>query len=1078
LFLIMSAGEPLGTVTVLVVDDDESLASLTATFLRRQRASFDVLTATSGKAALDALDREAVDCVVSDYEMPGMDGIELLRAVRDRFPARPFVLFTARGSEEVASEAISAGVTDYLQKGTGEDRYALLANRIENAVRQHRAERIAERTQRRLREVTEHTNDVLYMFDGEFSELLFVNSAYEPVYGQSVDRIETDPRAFMECIHPDDRDRVSAGVTRLTEGEPVSMEYRVNEAADYGRWVAVEASPVMENGAVTRIVGSARDVTEQRERREEIERSRERFRALFEESPDGIVVTDAAGRIVQVNQTFVDGCGYDRETLESMTIADLDTETGTSIGDRWDSGLDPAETVTFESTYAHADGTTVPVEVWATPLSTGDGHRYLATIRDVSERQSREARLDALSRTTQQLLGATDPKGVAEIVVTAATDVLGLTINSVYRPTEGDDRLVPLATSEGADALFGEYPEFEPGESIAWSVYESGDDRIYEDVRTEPDRLNEETEMRAEMVLSLGDHGVFLAGSTEPAAFDDVTMQLAQLLASTAETALDRAARYTEVATRERKIQRLQARTNELIRADSVDAVADLAVETAETVLDLPFNGIHLVDDAGETLEPVAVSQGVVDRFGVAPSYSRNDPDRSADRLSWGVFESGDPAVIEDTESTGGLDTDETFSRSGIVYPLGDHGIFVSTDETPGAISETDAALVELFAAVVTAVLDQLESQANLRAERNLLENIFEQIPVHLFVKDTEARHLRVSTHLFSEGEPGGDATPTDADDPRDGDGDPGATPDGLSVSAVEGKTDVELYEDSERYRASYADDLHVIETGEPLLDVEQYDPWFDEWFLTSKVPWYDADGTCKGIMGVAKTITTQKEYERQLERQNDRLDSFASMVSHDLRNPLNVIQGRLQLALEDGDTAHLEPALRAATRMGELIDDLLQLARQGQALDALEPVDVGGMVRDCWSVVDTSSARLTVETDATVRADRSRLAQVFENLFRNAVEHAGPTVSVTVGETSDGFYVADDGPGLQSDDHAAATEAGHSETAGGTGLGLAIVEEIAGAHGWEVTITDAETGGLRVEFAGVTFVDGPSARS
>jgi signal transduction histidine kinase len=314
-----------------------------------------------------------------------------------------------------------------------------------------------------------------------------------------------------------------------------------------------------------------------------------------------------------------------------------------------------------------------------------------------------------------------------------------------------------------------------------------------------------------------------------------------------------------------------------------------------------------------------------------------------------------------------------------------------------------------------------------------------------------------VSTHLFEE---------ADVDPDRLG-------IETFSPAAAEGKTDVELYRDTERYRESYADDLRVIETGEPLLDVERYDPFVEEWFLTSKVPWYDDDGTCKGIMGVATEITTQKEYERQLERQNDRLDSFASMVSHDLRNPLNVVQGRLQLALEDGDTAHLEPALRAAGRMNELIDGLLELARRGQGVDTLDPVAVDALVHESWSVVDTAAARLRVETDATIEADRSRLAQVFENLFRNAVEHAGPEVTVTVGTTPTGIYVADDGPGIPSEEHGLATDIGYSGRADGTGLGLAIVAEVAAAHGWTVELSDSEAGGLCVELDGVTFVEG-----
>jgi CheY-like chemotaxis protein len=129
------------TVHVLFVDDERHVVETAATALERVGEGFVVHTETSGDAALSRLDAECVDCVVSDYRMPGMDGLELLEAVREAYPDIPFVLSTGRGSEDVASEAISAGVTDYLQKGGGLDQYTVLANRIENAVAQRRAER-------------------------------------------------------------------------------------------------------------------------------------------------------------------------------------------------------------------------------------------------------------------------------------------------------------------------------------------------------------------------------------------------------------------------------------------------------------------------------------------------------------------------------------------------------------------------------------------------------------------------------------------------------------------------------------------------------------------------------------------------------------------------------------------------------------------------------------------------------------------------------------------------------------------------------------------------------------------------
>ena len=138
-------------IRILFVDDERRLVEVATTFLERLRDQFEVVGETSATAALERLDDgETIDCVVSDYRMPEMDGLAFLHAVRDRRPEMPFILSTGKGSEEVASEAISAGVTDYLRKGTGTDQYEVLTNRITNAVAQHRAEKALKEREQRL----------------------------------------------------------------------------------------------------------------------------------------------------------------------------------------------------------------------------------------------------------------------------------------------------------------------------------------------------------------------------------------------------------------------------------------------------------------------------------------------------------------------------------------------------------------------------------------------------------------------------------------------------------------------------------------------------------------------------------------------------------------------------------------------------------------------------------------------------------------------------------------------------------------------------------------------------------------
>jgi signal transduction histidine kinase len=247
--------------------------------------------------------------------------------------------------------------------------------------------------------------------------------------------------------------------------------------------------------------------------------------------------------------------------------------------------------------------------------------------------------------------------------------------------------------------------------------------------------------------------------------------------------------------------------------------------------------------------------------------------------------------------------------------------------------------------------------------------------------------------------------------------------------------------------------------------------------------------------------MTERERAKRRLERQNDRLEEFASIVSHDLRNPLSVAQGNLELYRRTGEESRLDAVQTAHARMERLVENLLRLARLGQIVDDPEPVPLGRLVDDAWATVDTGTATLvsdtadTADTDdaaaglGTLAGDPDRLRQLFENLFRNSVEHGSTThrsharddsvehgstpgstddgaVEVRVGRRPDGgFYVADDGPGIPPEDRDRVLERGYTTRPEGTGLGLGIVEAIAEAHGWTVEVGRSDRGGARFDF-------------
>jgi len=740
---------------VLHVDDDPDFVDLAATYLEREDEAFVVETATSATAALDRLDDFDVDCVVSDYDMPDCDGLQFLDAVREDDPDLPFILFTGKGSEEIASRAISAGVTDYLQKGAGTGQYAVLANRIRNAVGQYRSQRELEASQKRLSLFVEQSPLGVLEYDSEF-EIVGLNDAGQEILGYS----EADLRGetWEKLVTSASYENVDEVTSALAEAE--------------GGYHSID---------------------------ENVRKDGERIVCEWHNR----VVTDDEGNVVAVFSQF----------------------------------------------------------------------------QDVTDRQERHRRIEALHEATRELMAAPSREAVADRAVETARSVLGLPINSVYLYDEDANALVPTATTEDALDQIGEPPTYNPGESLSWAAFQSGEVRVFEDVSAEPGRYNPDTAFGAEIILPLGDHGVMYVAATEPGAFDEADVTLARTLAANTEEALSR-------IERERTLRESQRRYRTLVE-------------------NFPDGAVFLFD---HDLEYVLAGGAELSSTGVA------------------------------TADLGGV---------------GPHDLF------PDAVA---AELVDHYR----------EALAGRR---------------HTFEQEYRGERYRIQT-----------------------------------------------------------------------------------------LPVRNDEGDIVSGIAVSQNITERKARERELARQNQRLEEFASVVSHDLRNPLNVAEGHLDLLREECDSKHLDAVTDAHGRMNDLIDDLLTLAREGDEVGTLESIDLATCAERCWRNVDTDGARIDLRTDRTVRADRSRLQQLLENLVRNAVEHgstdhetvADDGVTITVGDLPDGFYVADDGPGIPETDRETVFDAGYTSSEDGTGFGLSIVKQVVEAHDWSIRVAEGDAGGARFEIVGV----------
>lgn len=255
-----------------------------------------------------------------------------------------------------------------------------------------------------------------------------------------------------------------------------------------------------------------------------------------------------------------------------------------------------------------------------------------------------------------------------------------------------------------------------------------------------------------------------------------------------------------------------------------------------------------------------------------------------------------------------------------------------------------------------------------------------------------------------------------------------------------------------------------------------------------------DEGGEPIRAIGIIIDIDEEMQRRRELSRQKDRLEEFAHVVSHDLRNPLNVAMGRARLAATTDDREHVEHVIDALERMDAIIEDTLTLAREGQTVAEMEPIDLVELIEASWGMVETDAATLSIAGNATIYGDRNRLKQVLENLVGNAIEHGATgnsdgessdnldgessdnldgesdtdAVRIRVGPLEDGFFLADDGPGIPAAQRDRIFGPGYTTAESGTGFGLSIVHRIVTAHGWEIDVTESADGGARFEITGV----------
>ncbi|WP_435125762.1 bacterio-opsin activator domain-containing protein [Halobaculum sp. D14] len=546
------------------------------------RTGAAVQTVETAAAAREAVADRPVDAVVSEYALPDGTGVELLGAIREDTTTLPVVLATAAGDESVASDAIAAGVSEYVAvDGPPEEYVPDLLERAEQAVRSARRRHTQRDRARQFDSIFHDARTATWVLSPD-GELVRMNQTAREMADAATETLVGEPFWTLPCWSRPDG--LQTDVKRIVEtaidgefGNAVVMR----SPGSSPRVVELSVRPVEnEHGALVSLVVEGVDITNRVELEQDLRQSEELHRVTLNNMTDTVLMTDEDGAYTYVcpNVHFI--FGYTVEEIRELGT--IDALLGSDLFDR-EELAEEGSLKNIECTVTDKAGREHTLLVNVREVSIQDG-TLLYSCRDITKRKQREEALATLQETARDFLYAETHREIAQHVVEDTASVLGFDASAVYLFDAETNDLDPAASSPTMRELNGPVPSVHAtGETLPSYSFVNDEPLFFDDVH-DADRLdNRATELRSTAYIPLGDHGVFVSGSADVDAFDEVTRELADLLAATAEAAFDRVTRESRLREQDRALQQQNDRLTALNRVNETIREIDQALVQAET---------------------------------------------------------------------------------------------------------------------------------------------------------------------------------------------------------------------------------------------------------------------------------------------------------------------------------------------------------------------------------------------------------------------------------------------------------------------------------------------------------------
>ncbi len=434
-----------------------------------------------------------------------------------------------------------------------------------------------------LQLLVDSTSDGLLVVDTA-TAIVFANPAVEDVFGYPPGELVGEP---LSMLLPDRlRGQYSDAIDRFLETDRRGLELDAVEFRGLhrdGHEVPLEVSVrEVDHDGKRLFVGVVSEATERRRAEGRLERERDGVETelddVLDRITDAFFALDDEWRFTYLNERATEPLDVPEADLVGTTIWEAIPEiVGSTFEEQYRRAVETQEPVTFEAKSVAVPGTWY--EVRAYPSESG----LSVYFRDVTERKQYERTLTSLHGVTRDLFAVDSEQAAAERMVETATEVIDLSAVTVFLFDPVERLLRPAATSEALDELIGDPPSFAPGEGIVGRVFVEGETVCHDDVREAADVHNPDTPFRSELVIPMGEHGVFVASSTDVGAFDERTRELGGVLATAGTAVLDALERERELEQRERELERQNRRLAQLRRVNDIVRRIDGALVEATT---------------------------------------------------------------------------------------------------------------------------------------------------------------------------------------------------------------------------------------------------------------------------------------------------------------------------------------------------------------------------------------------------------------------------------------------------------------------------------------------------------------